>query len=246
MENKTKKPKKNLIKITIASIIGVIIMGYICYAIFLLFKQPTDTFVVEEGKLYLEETVVGYVIREETVIQGKNYKNGIVKIKSEGERIAKGDAIFRYQSSREDELVKKIADLDVQIQEALQNETNIYPPDVTLLESQIKSKLDEIYKQNDIQKINKDKTEINSYITKKAKIAGEQSPSGSYIKKLITQRSEYENELNSNSEYLEATESGVVSYRIDGLENVLTTDNLSTVTRELLERNKHENRTTYR
>lgn len=234
MKKKIKKTKNNLIKVTIATIISVIIIGYICYTIFLLIKHPTDTFVIEEGKLYLEETTVGYIIREEKIIQGENYKNGIVKIKSEGERIAKNDAIFRYQSNREDELIQKISDLDVQIQDALQNETHIFPSDITLLENQIKSKLDDIYRQNDISKINKDKTEINSYITKKAKIAGDRSPAGSYIKKLITKRSEYENELNSNSEYLNATESGVVSYCIDGLENILTTDNLSTVNKELL------------
>lgn len=234
MKKKIKKTKNNLIKVTIATIISVIIIGYICYTIFLLIKHPTDTFVIEEGKLYLEETTVGYIIREEKIIQGENYKNGIVKIKSEGERIAKNDAIFRYQSNREDELIQKISDLDVQIQDALQNENHIFPSDITLLENQIKSKLDDIYRQNDISKINKDKTEINSYITKKAKIAGDRSPAGSYIKKLITKRSEYENELNSNSEYLNATESGVVSYCIDGLENILTTDNLSTVNKELL------------
>ena len=231
----TKKTKKlNIIKVSFVAIIMIAIALYSCWAIISLIKHPTDTFLIEEGKLELAETVTGYIIREETVVQGQNYKNGIVRIKEEGEKVAKSDPIFRYQSNREEELVEKIAELDVEIQEALQNETNIFPRDVVLLETHIKEILDSTYKLNNIQLINKNKSDINSYITKKAKIAGELSPSGSYIKKLVNKRSEYENELNSNSEYLEATTGGVVSYRIDGYETVLSSENLESIDIELL------------
>ena len=49
-----------------------------------------------------------------------------------------------------------------------------------------------------------------------------------------TVRETYENELNSNSEYLEATTGGVVSYRIDGYETVLSSENLESIDIELL------------
>ena len=72
-------------------------------------------------------------------------------------------------------------------------------------------------------------------MTKKAKIVGEYSPSGSYLKKLIDERSKYENELNSGAEQLTAVKSGVVSYRVDGYEDILTTDDFSKYTKEFLE-----------
>ena len=56
----------------------------------------------------MEEATEGYIIREETVIEGKNSKNTIVPIKTEGERVSKGDSVYRYYSNEEDELVKKI------------------------------------------------------------------------------------------------------------------------------------------
>ena len=59
---------------------------------------------------------------------------------------------------------------------------------------------------------------------KKATIAGENSKSGSYIKKLIEKREKYEKQLIEGSEYIVAPKSGIVSYRVDGLENVLKTD----------------------
>lgn len=235
MAKKRKKKKINYIKFGIASLITILLLGYSAWGIINLIKNPTDTFMVEEGKLSLEETVEGYIIREETVVQGENYKNGIVKIKDDGEKVAKGDAIFRYQSPREEELTSKIEELDVKIEEALAKETNFFPADITLLENQIKTKLDEMYELNDMQKITKLKNDINTYINKKARIAGEYSPSGSYIKSLITERSGYENELNSNSEYVTSTTSGVVSYSVDGYEEILTTENLDAITKELLE-----------
>ena len=71
----------------------------------------------------------------------------------------------------------------------------------------------------------------------KSEIAGELSPAGSYIKELINQRQTLNNKLASESETITATNPGVVSYRVDGLENVLTINNgdFSYLTTELLD-----------
>lgn len=177
----------------------------------------------------------GYVIREEKVVQGDNYKNGIVPIKAEGERVAKGDPIFRYYSNNEETLIKKIQELDIKIQEAMGNENNLLSPDMKLLENQIQEKLIELETLNDVQKISEYKRDISSKITKKAKIAGNLSPAGSYIRKLIEERSSYEKTLNSGSEYVNAPVSGIVSYRVDGLEEVLTPDSFASLNTNLLE-----------
>ena len=231
-----KKNKKNLnVKLIIAlSIILILVIYAICIVVNLI-KKPTDTFLVENGKISFEESVQGYIIRDETVVKGENYKNGISQIKAEGEKVAKGEAIFRYYTRGEEGLIAKINELDVKIREAMENENNIYSSDIKTLESQIHKKIHEAYKQNDLQKIKEFKNELNTLITKKAKIAGELSSSGSYLKQLIDERSSYENQLNSGSEYIEATRTGVVSYRVDGLEEVLTTSNLASLSKNMLE-----------
>lgn len=233
-KKKSNISKKNVIKLTFLIIMAIIVFSYICYAIFNLIKQPTDTFVVDQGQLYIEENDVGYVIRDEVVVQGKNYKNGIVQIKYEGEKVSKGEPIFRYYSNGEEELIKKIEELDIKLQEALSNETDLFPTDISLLEEQIEQRFEVIYNMNNLQKIEEYKNDINTYITRKAKIAGEQSPAGSYIRKLIDERAGYEKELNSNSEKINAPESGVLSYRIDNLEGVLTTDDFGKLSEEML------------
>ena len=72
-------------------------------------------------------------------------------------------------------------------------------------------------------------------MTKKAKIAGDLSPKGSYLNQLIEERKNYESQLNSGAEYVKAPISGIVSYKVDGLEDVLTPDNFSSLSKKYLE-----------
>lgn len=226
------KKKRNKI---IISIITIIIVCYLAYTIYLLIKQPTDIFTVEEGQVSMEETDIGYIIRDEQVVKGENYKNGMEQIITEGKKAAKGEAIFRYYSKNEDSLIKQIADLDEKIQEVMTAQTNLYSSDIKLIENQVDEKVKELNSTTDITKLAEYKKEINELVTKKANIIGEKSPSGSYLKQLQDQRTSLENELNSGAEYITAPESGIVSYKVDGLEETLTPENFSTLSKEYLE-----------
>ncbi len=217
------------------SITLVAILFYVAYAIYLLVKQPTNIFTIEEGKLYQEETDIGYVIRKETVVKGENYKNGMMQIKSEGERAAKDENIFRYYSSNEETLKKKIEDLDHKIQEVMLNDTSLFSSDMKLLENQIDEKVADINQIEDSSKLAEYKKNISDLVTKKAQIAGDLSPKGSYLNQLIEERKGYESQLNSGAEYVTAPVSGIVSYKVDGLEEVLTPDNFSSLSKEYLE-----------
>lgn len=227
MEKKIRKGRVFAVVLILA-----LVFIYAVYLVTKLVQNPTNTFMVTNGKISQEESDIGYIIREETVVKGQNYKNGMVKIKNEGEKVAKGDSVFRYYSSGEEELKNKIAELDVEIQSLMQNEKSSFPSDVKLLESQIEKELDSIYGVNNAQKIQEYKKNINSYITKKAKIS---SPSNSRLKELLSQREEYENRLTSDSENVNAPESGIVSYRVDGLESVLTTEDFTKFNKSFLQ-----------
>lgn len=235
MIKKKKKQRLQLNKrLIVLSIIVIIFIICIGYNIISLFINPTDTFMIENGRVASTEETTGYVIREEKIFQGKNYKNGISQIKTEGQRVAKGDPIYRYYTNNEEGLTKKIAELDTQIQDAIEQSNNIYSSDIASIDKQIEEKLRGISGANKTSDIVEYKKDINNSLTKKAKLTGELSPSGSYIKELISKRSEYEQKLNSGSEYIEATISGLVSYKVDGLENILTPENLNEITEEYL------------
>lgn len=232
-QHQKKKVKLN-IKLVLAAIILLIFVICFTYSIISLFINPTDTFMIDNGEISSYEEAVGYIIRDEKLFQGENYKNGISQIKTEGQRVAKGDPIFRYFTNNEESLNKKIAELDVQIQDAIAQNSNIYSSDIASIDKQIEENLRSISTVNKKTDLLELKKRINNALTKKAKLTGEQSPAGSYINELVTQRSKYEEKLNSGSEYINATVSGVVSYKVDGLEDKLTVNNIDKLTEEYL------------
>lgn len=226
-----KKIKLNKKKIIIYISILLVIL-YMIYSVYLLLKQPTNKVTVDKGTLYLEETNIGYVIRDEQVVQGNNYKNGMEHIKNEGEKTAKGDSMYRYYSQNEEQLKSQIAKLDEDIQEALKGQKNIFSP---ILENQLDEKIELLNKTTDISKMVEYKKQISDIITKKAKISGENSAAGSHLKQLYNQRTKLEEQLNSGAEYIKAPVSGIVSYKVDGLEETLTPNNFSALSKEYLQ-----------
>mgnify|MGYP004467910203 CR=1 FL=1 len=229
--------KINKPRIVICTILAILILVYIMHAVINLINNPTETFIIRNGQVSKEETEIGYIIRDETIVKGENYKNGMEPIIDEGQKTAKNEAIFRYYSNGEEELKKKIADLDVKIEEKMkENNQELFSTDTKLIDKKINDILQSINKINSVQSMQENKRALNNYITKKAQIAGELSPKGSYLKELVNQRNEYEKELNSNSEYIYAPKSGIMSYRIDGLEDTLTTNDLSKYNKVFLEK----------
>ena len=160
----------------------------------------------------------------------------MVQIKYEDEKVSKGDSVFRYYSDNEDNLVKQISKLDEEINKAIEeNESSVKPSDMISIEGQIEDALDAMYNTNELRKLDEYAKKIESYITKKAQIAGEHSPTGSLVKTLIEKRSTLEAELNSNAETIISPESVIVSYRVDGLEEILKSNDFSYLNKSTLE-----------
>ena len=110
-------------------------------------------FVIKKDIILSEESAIGYVIRDEKIAKGNNYENGMVQIKSEGEKVAKKDSVFRYYTTTEQELNQKIEELNLKIQEALLGQTNLLPSDIKAIDDQIEDRIDGIKTKNDLQEI---------------------------------------------------------------------------------------------
>ena len=237
-ESLKRRKRKFNNKKAIIGIIFAVVLIYIVYAIYLLVKEPTDKVMVEQGTLYQEETDIGYIIRNEQIVKGNNYKNGMEQIKTEGEKTAKGESIYRYYSQNEQKLKEQIAEYDLKIQDALKGQTNVPYSDVKQLENQLDEKIEKLNKMTSTSEILEYKKQISDIITKKAKISGETSTAGSYLKQLYTERTKLEQQLNSGAEYIKAPESGIVFYKVDGFEETLTPNNFSALNKEFLEKLK--------
>ena len=227
--------KKNIMQVILLSLIIFIIILF-AYQIISLVINPTDSFIVKQGTISQAESLTGYVIRDEKVIETDENQTKLIQIKNEGEKVALGETIFRYEAANEQELNAKIEELNTQIQTAMEGQEGIVPnSDIKALEKQIENRVSLVRNKNNIQQIKEYKTDINGYITKKAKISGELSPSGAYINNLISERINTENQLRNSSKYETAQMSGIVSYRVDGLEDVLTIENFDNIDSKLLQ-----------
>ena len=146
----------------------------------------------------MKKKLSGYIIRDEQVLKGNNSSsNGLTQIVTEGTRVSKNEAVFRYYSGNEEDITKQIDELDIQIDKAIAEEGNNieYSPDIVSLEVEIKQELDKIFKENEIQNIREHQKKINNYIVKKSEIAGNLSPEGSYVRSLVEQRTALSNQL---------------------------------------------------
>ncbi len=229
-----KKVVNNVLQIVLLS--GIIcLIAYTVYTVARFVIKPSDVLIVDKGTISESETVEGYIIRDETIVNKQESDLEIIEIKSEGAKVAKGEEIFRHKIANETEISTQIEDLNNKIQEALEGEKNIFPGDIKALDTQVDKILVNTMNTNNIQTILENKKDITNYLTKKAKIAGELSPSGSYINGLIAEKTKLENQLSSESNNEVAPTSGVVSYRVDGLETELNASKISDLTIGYLE-----------
>ncbi len=236
-KRKTKSRKKfinNIMQIVLLSAI-ICLIAYTVYSVAKFIVKPSDALVVDKGTISETETVDGYIIRNEVIVNSQNADTEIIEIKSEGAKVAKGEEIFRYKITNESEISTQIEELNNKIQEALEGQTNLFQGDIKALDAQIDKILGKTMMNNNIQTITENKKEITNYLTKKAKIAGELSPADSYINGLIAQKTELENRLSNESNNEISPMSGVVSYRVDGLETELNANKLSEITIGYLE-----------
>ncbi|MCI8654748.1 MAG: hypothetical protein HFJ48_02575 [Clostridia bacterium] len=230
--NNDKKINKRKIFFIIIAIMATIYMLYIVY---LLTGNEINTCLVNQGTVYKEETTIGYILRNEVVIESQETTGDIIPIITEGEKVAKNNSIFQYYNGNQQEINKKINEIDLKLQEALKTEKVISSSELKLIENQIDKKIEDLKKLSNIQEISEYNKDIDKLLNRKINFIESSTNTSTYIKQLINERKEYENQLAQNAIFVKAPMSGIVSYRIDGLEEKLLATNIENITLQLLE-----------
>ena len=91
-------------------------------------------------------------------------------------------------------------------------------------------------KTNNIEDLKIYKKEISECNSKIVKIIGENTKKGSYLRDLINEKEKYEKKLEDNAEIIKAKESGIISYRVDGYEDILKPNKFKNLNKEFLEK----------
>ena len=234
--SKDREEKSGKFNFILALIIVVAVVYFITNGTRLI-NQSIDTFIVSNGSLSYEESLEGYLIRDEQVLEGDTSSEAqMIQIMADNQKAAKDEAVFRYYAEDEDQIVAQIGTLNAQINEEMAKTNATIPSsDIIGLENQIEGAIDEIKGANDLQKIEEKLKLVDEYQSKKIEIMGHLSPDEN-IKKLVSQRTVLQNILEEKSKIVYAPRSGIVSYRVDELENVLTTDNFDYLSTEMLDK----------
>lgn len=234
-----KKQKKNQNLIIIIISITIFLLIYFVVTVVRFFKQPADTVLIKNGEIIKYEEVIGYIIRDEEIIDTSAYAGTPKANIDDATRVSKGTEIVTYMSSEEEKIKEKIEKLDVKIQEAMENKETIFSNDAKALETEIELYLFSSIKENtDIYSLYEQKKLVNEKIEKKAKIVGDLSPVGSQLKTLINERASYEKQLNDSEKTVKNNKAGLVSYRVDNYENLLQPVSISKLTIEELKKIK--------
>ena len=199
-------------------------------------NSSAETMIITDGTISQSETLTGYYVREEKVVNSDKNKNGMQQIITEGQKVATNESIFRYYSESENDNKAKINEIDEKIQKLVEtSDISLYNSDLKLIDSQMLDSLKNISTYNSIQNIKELKSTIKILENKKAEIVASSTTNDSEISKLISERKTLEKQRDADSTYIKAPISGILSYRIDGLEDQLKFADINNYNNEYLE-----------
>lgn len=158
----------------------------------------------------------------------------IIPIMAEGEKVSKNNSIFQYYNGNQEELNNKINEIDLKLQEALKSEKTIASSELKLIENQIDKKIEDLKNLSNIQAISEYNKDIDKLLDRKINFIESSANTSTYVKELIKERKKYENELAQNAISVKAPISGIISYRVDGLEEILSSNNIENINLQLL------------
>ena len=228
--------KKQFSKNALIVIVSVVLATMIIAWFIRVVNSSAETMIITDGTISQSETLTGYYVREEKVVNSDKNKNGMQQIVTEGQKVAANESIFRYYSESENDNKAKINEIDQKIQKLVEtSDIGLYNSDLRLIDSQMLDSLKNISTYNSIQNIKELKSAMKILENKKAEIVASSTTNDSEISKLISDRKTLEKQRDADSTYIKAPVSGILSYRIDGLEDQLKFSDINNYNNEYLE-----------
>lgn len=206
---------KSNIKIII--VLLIILVFLIIYLSKSELKQKTIYTVVSGDIEHSVETNL-YIIKNETVID-YDENQAITAIVEQGKRARENEVIATYQNDSYDEYQKQIAEIDKKIQTLVKDLPDTYSTDLINIENKILDYSNEVQGTTSYLKIQEYKTKLDELAYKKITVLANASPDSSAIRELLSQRENLENLSKTSDNTILTPISGVVTYKIDLLEN---------------------------
>jgi len=228
-------------RIKLGSILVILfLLLYVPSLIFWVNGENVSTDIVRIGDIQDSVNIDAVIVRNEVVLNSP-IGGKCIKELDEGEKAKVKERIATVLNRSSEELLEDLKSLDLKIIKA-QNERNenleLFSDDLKKIENDIEQKLKEIIgvsNSNEISRVLKIKKEVDELIKKKAAISGSLSTPSAHIQSLLDKKNDLQKRINANTKDINTPISGVVSYVIDGYEDILTPDSISELTTDDIE-----------
>lgn len=221
-------------------LILLFLLLYIPSLIFWVYGKNISTDIIRIGELEDSLNVDAYIVRDERAINSP--LDGIsIRVINEGEKIKAGDTIATVLNKSSEKLLDDLKTLDLRIIKAQKEKSendDFFSEDVRKLDKEIEEKLMLVIAQgnsNSLSKAKVIKSEIDGLIQKKASITGSLSSSDAYIKSLKKEKSMLQGRVNENTKNIDSNSPGIISYIVDGYEELLNPEKIFDLTPKDLE-----------
>ena len=214
--------KANIRIIIIAVILLVFIIVYKSKDVF---THKTIYTVVNGDLESMTETNL-YLLKSENIVD-YNKEESITAIVDQGKRASKYEAIATYQNESYEDYQNQIAQIDKQIQSLIKDMPETHSADITGIENKILKYASELQGTTSYSKIQEYKAKLDELAYKKITILANSSPEDSAIRDLISQREELVRLSKTSENTIWTDRSGIVTYKLDGLEGILDYGNIT-------------------
>ena len=213
--------KSNIRVIIVLTIILIFIIFYISKKEF----SKKTIYTVINGNIESSEETNLYLLKKETIVDyDKN--QSVTAIIDQGKRASRYEAVATYKNDSYDDYQKQIEDIDKQIQTLVKDLPLTYSADISNIDDKILKYSNEVQGTTSYLKIQEYKTKLDELAYKKITILANSSPDSSAIRDLVAKRENLVNLSKTSDHNIISPVSGIVTYKIDGLEGVISYDEI--------------------
>jgi len=228
-------------RIKLGSILIVLfLLLYIPSLIFWVYGKNVTTDIVRMGEIEDSINVDAVIVRNEVVMNSAIGGKCIKEI-NEGEKVKANERIATVLNGSSEKLLEELKQLDLRIIDAQKKRNEnleLFSDDLEKLDKEIEEKLKLVINTsnvNALSEVKEIKREVDGLIQKKAVIAGSLSSPDAHIKGLLDEKENLQQRISANTKDIRTTFSGVVSYMVDGYEEILSPEKISEYTLQDIE-----------
>lgn len=213
--------KSNIRAIIVLTIILIFIIFYISKKEF----SKKTIYTVINGNIESSEETNIYLLKKETIVDyDKN--QSVTAIIDQGKRASRYEAVATYKNDSYDDYQRQIEDIDKQIQTLVKDLPLTYSADISNIDDKILKYSNEVQGTTSYLRIQEYKTKLDELAYKKITILANSSPDSSAIRDLVAKRENLVNLSKTSDQNIISPVSGIVTYKIDGLEGVISYDEI--------------------